>query len=100
TWETIYTPGHADDHIALYNREKGWMFGGGLFVMPKRKSMYRFESLPTLIRSLRKVLTYNFDLYIDSHAGILHDAQIRLHYNWCYLIQVEQRMILLYHDGT
>src|SRR5699024_5551110 len=100
TWETIYTPGHADDHIALYNREKGWMFGGDLFVMPKPKSMYRFESLPTLIRSLRKVLTYNFDVYIDSHAGILPDGKKRLQEKLRYLIQVQQEVLFLYNEGT
>src|SRR5690625_2875268 len=67
TWDVIYTPGHADDHIALYNREKGWMFGGDLFVYPRPKSMYAFESLPVMIKSLQKVLAYDFNTYICSH---------------------------------
>src|SRR5690625_7625000 len=24
TWDIIHTPGHAHDHVALYNREKRW----------------------------------------------------------------------------
>src|SRR5690625_2932373 len=27
TFQVIHTPGHAGDHIALYNVEKGWLFG-------------------------------------------------------------------------
>ena len=41
TWDIIHTPGHANDHIALYNREKGWLFGGDLFVNPKPKSFFK-----------------------------------------------------------
>src|SRR5699024_4814794 len=73
---------------------------GDLFVMPKPKSMYRFESLPTLIRSLRKVLTYNFDVYIESHAGILPDGKKRLQEKLRYLIQVQQEGLFLYNEGT
>src|SRR5690625_4257246 len=51
-WEVIHTPGHAEDHIALYNREKGWMFGGDLYVQPEPKSAFRFESIPEMIKSL------------------------------------------------
>src|SRR5699024_5786272 len=59
TWEVIDTPGHAADHIALYNREKGWLFGGDLYVTPTPKSMFKFESAPKQIESLQKVLTYD-----------------------------------------
>lgn len=100
TWEVIHTPGHAADHIALYNKEKGWMFGGDLYVHPRPKSMYRFESLPTLIRSLRRVLTYDFDVYFDSHAGILRDGKKHLQEKLRYLIQVQQEVLFLHNEGA
>src|SRR5690625_6821118 len=61
-WDIIHSPGHADDHIALYNREKGWMFGGDLYVYSRPRSMYAFESLPILIDSLQNILTYDFKI--------------------------------------
>lgn len=71
TWEVIHTPGHAEDHIALFNKKKGWMIGGDLYVQPKPKSAFAFESFPVMAESLRKVLRYDFDTYVCSHAGVL-----------------------------
>ena len=99
-WETIHTPGHADDHIALYNKEKGWMFGGDLYVHPRPKSMYRFESLPQLIHSLRRILSYDFDVYIDSHYGIIQDGKHKVREKLQYLIDIQQQVLFLYNEGA
>lgn len=74
-WEVIHTPGHAEDHIALFNKEKGWMIGGDLYVHPQPKSAFSFESFPEMAASLRKVLTYDFDVYICSHAGVIQNGK-------------------------
>lgn len=74
-WKVIHTPGHADDHIALFNQEKGWMIGGDLYVQPKPKSAFSFESFPEMAVSLRKVLSHDFDVYICSHAGIIQKGR-------------------------
>jgi len=99
SWEVIHTPGHADDHIALYNREKEWLFGGDLFVNPKPKSMFKFENVPEIIRSLRKVMTYEFDTYICSHAGIIFDGKKAIKKKLDYLISQQQAILFLYNKG-
>jgi len=98
-WEVIHTPGHANDHIALYNPEKKWMFGGDLFVSPKPKSAYRFESVPLMIQSLRKILTYDFDVYICSHAGILFEGKQLLQRKLQYLMNMQQEVWFLHNEG-
>lgn len=89
TWDVLHTPGHADDHIALYNREKRWMFGGDLYVQPAPKSMFAFESLPQMISSLEKVLTYDFDVYICSHAGVIEEGRAAIKQKLAYLQKVQ-----------
>ncbi|MBO1002286.1 MBL fold metallo-hydrolase [Pseudogracilibacillus auburnensis] len=98
-WEVIHTPGHADDHIALYNKEKGWLFGGDLYVHPKPKSMFKFESVPKLIHSLRKVLAYDFDTYICSHAGVIFNGKKALKTKLDYLISLQQEVLFLHNKG-
>jgi len=99
TWEIIHTPGHADDHIALYNVEKGWLFGGDLYANPKPKSMFKFESVPETIRSLRKVLAYDFGTYICSHTGIILDGKKAIKKKLDYLISQQQEVLFLYNKG-
>ncbi|MEI3613064.1 MBL fold metallo-hydrolase [Pseudogracilibacillus sp. SO30301A] len=99
TWDIIHTPGHADDHIALFNREKGWLFGGDLFVNPKPKSFFKFESVPEIIHSLRKVLAYDFETYICSHAGVLFEGKNAIKKKLDYLISKQQEVLFLYNKG-
>jgi len=99
TWDVIHTPGHAEDHIALYNREKKWLFGGDLFVQATPKSAYRFESIPKMIHSLRRILTYDFDVYICSHRGILLDGRAQIERKLHYLIQMQQEVLHLHNKG-
>lgn len=100
TWDIIHTPGHAKDHIALFNREKKWMFGGDLYVHPTPKSMFSFESVPQSIESLRKILTYDFDTYICSHAGIIPNGRRAIQHKLTYLLTIEEKVLALHEQGV
>lgn len=99
TWDVIYTPGHAHDHVVLYNREKRWMFGGDLYVQPNPKSLFSFESVPIMIQSLRKILTYDFDTYICSHAGVILKGKRAIEEKLHYLERIQQEVLALNKEG-
>lgn len=54
-FEVIHTPGHCDDHICLFERSKGWLFSGDLFVNTRPNVARPEEDQWQLIRSLKKV---------------------------------------------
>ncbi len=99
TWDIVHTPGHAHDHVALFNREKGWMFGGDLYVQSTPKSLFAFESVPIIIESLKKMLTYDFDTYICSHAGIIPKGRRVIEKKLDYLEGVQREVLLLSDRG-
>lgn len=99
TWDVIHTPGHAHDHIALYNREKKWLFGGDLYVQSTPKSLFAFESIPTIIQSLRTMLTYDFEIYICSHAGIIQNGRCQIEKKLNYLMGIEEKVLSLHNNG-
>lgn len=99
SWDVIHTPGHAHDHIALYNREKKWMFGGDLFVQSTPKSLFAFESVPTIIDSLKKILTYDFQTYICSHAGVILQGRKAIEKKLNYLEDVQHKVLSLHESG-
>ncbi|MDQ0482174.1 MBL fold metallo-hydrolase [Guptibacillus hwajinpoensis] len=99
TFELIHTPGHAPDHLALLEKEKGWLFTGDLYVMSHPKSIFAFESIPEVIKSLEKVLTYDFDTVFCSHAGILTNGRRRLEEKLHYLRSVQDQVLQKYNDG-
>ena len=77
-WEVIYTPGHADDHISLYDKENGRLFSGDLYILPTVKVLMRSESISQMINSIRKLLRLEFETMYCSHAGYLPNGREEL----------------------
>lgn len=100
TWDVIETPGHAIDHLAFLNRETGQLFTGDLYVQEKTKVALREENIPTIINSLKKVLTYNFEDVFCCHAGLLKDGRAALQRKLNYLLDLQEKIIKLYEEGN
>lgn len=98
-WDVIETPGHSIDHLAFLNRETGQLFTGDLYCQEKTKVILREESIPTIIESLNKILTYNFDDVFCSHAGYLENGRTALQKKLDYLLDLQEKVIKLHTDG-
>lgn len=71
TFEVIPTPGHTPDHVVLYEKQKGWLFTGDLFVNAHPVQWDPSESAELYFESLEKVLALDFDTVFCGHAGII-----------------------------
>lgn len=98
-WDVIETPGHAIDHLAFLNRETGQLFTGDLYVQEKTKVALREESIPTIIDSLSRVLTYEFEDVFCCHAGFLENGRAALQRKLEYLLTLQGTIIKLFDDG-
>ncbi len=99
TWKVIETPGHAIDHLAFLNVETGQLFTGDLYCQERTKVVLREEDIPTIIKSLKKILTCNFEDVFCSHAGFLKDGRTALKSKLDYLLDVQGEVIKLYDEG-
>ncbi|WP_068673275.1 MBL fold metallo-hydrolase [Oceanobacillus sp. Castelsardo] len=77
-WEAIYTPGHADDHVSLFNKETGRLFSGDIFILPTIKVLMKSESVSKMMNSIQKLLKLDFGAMYCSHAGYLPDGREKL----------------------
>lgn len=98
-WQVIHTPGHADDHVALFHEESGRLFTGDLFVSPKTRVMMKTESVPLIMASLRKLLTLPFTSVFCSHAGFLENGRALLEQKLNHLENLQQTIIDRYKKG-
>ncbi len=73
-FRVIPTPGHAFDHVCLFEPERRWLVSGDLYVHERVKYLRRIESVGLHIESLRRVRALEPDLLICSHAGLVKDA--------------------------
>ncbi|MDM5317157.1 MBL fold metallo-hydrolase [Fictibacillus sp. b24] len=99
TWEVIPTPGHAHDHNAFLNHQTGQLFTGDLFVSERTKVALEEESIPDIIRSLERVLTYDFQDVFCSHAGLLSDGRAALERKRDYLVSIQHEVLTLQKQG-
>ncbi|OEH91072.1 MBL fold metallo-hydrolase [Bacillus solimangrovi] len=99
TFEVVHTPGHAHDHVVLFNKETGWLFSGDLYLTSHPKSMFAFESVPILIKSIRKILTYDFSTMFCAHTGMSENGKEKLALKLAYLEEVQGKVLALHEKG-
>jgi glyoxylase-like metal-dependent hydrolase (beta-lactamase superfamily II) len=78
TFQIIPTPGHAVDHISLYEPNKGWLFSGDLYVGERIKYFRKGEILKDQIESLQKLVKLDFDTLFCSHNPQLTGGKEKL----------------------
>lgn len=98
-WEVIYTPGHADDHVALYNAETRTLFTGDLYVTSKTKLILENESIPFIMNSVRKLLDYDFESIFCCHSGYVQEGKAKLMEKLRYLENLTAEVRNLHKEG-
>src|SRR3989449_6812738 len=53
-FRVIDTPGHATDHVALFEPERGWLFSGDLYLAPRLRYLRADEDGYAMMDSLRR----------------------------------------------
>jgi glyoxylase-like metal-dependent hydrolase (beta-lactamase superfamily II) len=78
SFRVIPTPGHAFDHVCLYDDDRGWLIGGDLFVHERVKYLRRIEDVGLHLESLRRIAALEPKLLFCGHAGVVPDAAAAL----------------------
>jgi len=73
-FEVLSTPGHCPDHVCLFERERGWLFSGDLFIHERVRYLRADEKAQDTLESLRRMLALRPRLLVCSHAGLVEDA--------------------------
>jgi len=63
----VHTPGHSKDHTVFWEKDRGWLFSGDLFLGTKIKFFRTDESIRDSIDSIKKVLLLDFDGLFCGH---------------------------------
>lgn len=76
--ETIETPGHSQDHLCFYDRERGWLFTGDLYLSGHLRYLRRDENIFELMRSLRLLASLKPRVLFCNHRGPVPDGEAAL----------------------
>ncbi len=74
----IATPGHSPDHQAIWDADRGHLFGGDLFLGTRVSIAYAWEDPRRLERSVRTAAALRPAVLFDAHRGAIPDPAPRL----------------------
>jgi glyoxylase-like metal-dependent hydrolase (beta-lactamase superfamily II) len=67
SFTAIHTPGHSKDHTVFLENRHGWLFSGDLYLGDQIKYFRADEKIDDQIRSLKHILTADFDALFCAH---------------------------------
>lgn len=74
----IPIPGHADDMVALFLPQKGWLFSADLYLHSYIGYFMKAEKMATQIASIKKIMKLDFNTLLCSHNPQLTNGKDKL----------------------
>jgi glyoxylase-like metal-dependent hydrolase (beta-lactamase superfamily II) len=76
--EVVPTPGHSPDHACFFERDRGWLFTGDLFLAERLRYLRNDEDVGALIESLDAVSALPLRGVFCAHRGPVRDGPAAL----------------------
>lgn len=71
--EILPTPGHSEDHVAVWDPRSETVFGGDLFLGVRASTTHADEDPYATLASVRRILNLEPKRFFDAHRGALRD---------------------------
>ncbi len=98
-FQVIHTPGHSDDHVALFEPVRGWLFTGDLYLAPRLKVLRDDEDVHAMIASLRRLVELSPAAVFCQHRGLVVDGAELLRRKLTFLTELGGRIAALAERG-
>ena len=85
----LETPGHSPDHVCFYDRSRGFLFTGDLFLGERQRYLRDDEDLEQIIGSLRAATSLPLQRVFCAHRGPLRDGPAALRRRLDGLVSIE-----------
>ncbi len=73
-FQVIPTPGHAPDHVCLFEPAERWLVTGDLFLATRARYLRAVEDAATILDSLRRVVALRPKRLLCSHSGFVEEG--------------------------
>jgi glyoxylase-like metal-dependent hydrolase (beta-lactamase superfamily II) len=97
--EVVETPGHSPDHVCFFERARGWLFTGDLFLAERQRYLRMDEDFETLLASLRRVCALPVARVYCAHRGPVADGPAALRRRLDRLSSLRERVLDLLGQG-
>ncbi len=99
SFQVLHTPGHAPDHIVLYEPDQRWLFGGDVFLATRLKVLRSDENITEIIQSLRTLMELPDCTLFCQHSGMHESHQDRIGKKLDFLLGLQQQVVVMHDEG-
>ncbi len=99
SFQVIHTPGHSQDHVCLYEPERGWLFTGDAYVGGRDRALRLDYDIWQIISSLKKLASLRPRVLFTGSGTVRFDATEELATKIEYLEETGARVLDLHTAG-
>ncbi|MCI0626261.1 MAG: MBL fold metallo-hydrolase [Acidobacteria bacterium] len=99
TLQVLDTPGHAEDHIALWEPKRKWLFSGDLYLAPRLKYLRADEDIHAMLDSLRRMIALEPKVLFCQHRGRVENGAALLRSKLVFLTELGGQIHELHRRG-
>ncbi|PWH17924.1 MAG: hypothetical protein DDG59_07155 [Anaerolineae bacterium] len=98
-FQVLYTPGHKEDHLCLYQPEHGWLFSGDLFVGGKDRALGEGYCIWEIIDSLKKIAQLPLKWLFPGSARVRAKPLEEIRAKIAYYEALGEKILALHRQG-
>lgn len=98
-FRVVFTPGHSDDHLSLFEPDTGWAFTGDLFVGGRDRALRVDGDAWAIVASLRRIAALRPTLLLPGAAKVRNEAVSALLEKASYLEELGGRIVEMHRQG-
>ena len=98
-FQVLHTPGHARDHICLFEADRGWLFTGDLYVGGRDRALRAGYDIWQIMESLQRVSSLGAAILFPGAARVRHDPTQAIQDKIDHLQQLGERVRHLHAEG-
>lgn len=99
TVKPIFAPGHAKDMTCYLLHNRGWLWSADLYIANHLKMLRSDEHIPTLLNSIRDVLSHEFETILCPHRGVVENGKLKLQEKYDYIVELAGKSQHLHKQG-
>jgi len=98
-FRVVYTPGHNEDHICLYEENRGWLFSGDLFNGGRDRAVVAGSDIWEIIASLKRVASLPIETLFPGSSRVRLKPKEELINKITYLEELGENVLRLHSRG-
>ncbi len=98
-FQVVYTPGHKEDHLCLYQPDQEWLFSGDLFVGGKDRALGEGYQIWEIIDSLKKIACLPLKWLFPGSARARQNPLSEIQAKIAYYEELGEKILAYYARG-